>query len=102
MFKRGRPALFLLAALIAGTAHAQTPPGRPGSGQVGDGPASCVAPPPDCVLYNDPRHKRCGSRGGPGCRKADGHCASWNDKVARDCRIPARAPKAAKPVAPSE
>ena len=101
MFLRGRPALVLLAALIAGTAQAQTP-GKPGSGQAGDGPASCVAAPPDCVLYNDPRHARCGSRGGPGCRKADGHCASWNDRVARDCRIPARAGRAPQKITPSE
>ncbi len=89
----------LMLAMLNTTAAGQ---GRPGSGQPGDGPASCVAAPPDCVLYNDPRHARCGSRGGPGCRKADGHCASWNDRVARDCRIPARAARPPQKVTPSE
>lgn len=90
--------LLVLLVLAAAPALAQSP----GRGAAGDGPASCVAAPPDCVLYNDPIHRGCGTRGGPGCRKANGHCASWNEKVARDCRIPARAAKAPSKVAPSE
>lgn len=91
------PAVLLLLAFAA-QAVAQ-PAARPGGGAAGDGPKSCIAAPPDCVLYNDPIHHGCGTRGGPGCRKTNGHCASWNDKVARDCRVPIRA---SKPMAPSE
>ena len=90
--------VLLLAAIPA---LAQTT-GRPGSGVPGDGPASCIAAPPNCAVYNDPIHRGCGTRGGPGCRKANGHCASWNDKVAQDCRIPTRAAKTPAKVAPSE
>jgi hypothetical protein len=46
-----------------------------------------------CLLYPDftpPRGDRecrgCGCRGGPGCRKADGRCAAWRDRVVPDCR----------------
>ncbi|MBC7637739.1 MAG: hypothetical protein H7251_19305 [Acetobacteraceae bacterium] len=91
-----RAVLLLLA--FATQAVAQ-PAARPGGGAAGDGPTSCISAPPDCVVYDDPIHRGCGTRGGPGCRKANGHCASWNDKVARDCRVPTRA---AKPVAPNE
>ncbi len=92
-----RALFFLLLAALPALAQI-----RPGSGAAGDGPASCVAAPPDCVMYNDPVHRGCGTRGGPGCRKPNGHCASWNDKVARDCRVPARAVTRPSKVAPSE
>jgi hypothetical protein len=91
--------VIVVVLLAAIPALAQTT-GRPGSGAAGDGPASCVAGPSACVVYNDPIHRGCGTRGGPGCRKANGHCASWNDKVAQDCRIPTPAAKAPAKVAP--
>jgi hypothetical protein len=46
-----------------------------------------------CVRYpgftppgSGARCSGCGCRGGPGCRKADGSCASWRDRVVPDCR----------------
>ncbi len=61
----------------------------PGMGQKGEGPATCIKG-PDCATYDDPYHHGCGSRGGPGCRKDNGHCAAWRDGFARDCRIKPR------------
>ena len=92
--------VLLLILLLPMSALAQTA-AKPGAGEAGDGPATCVAPPPDCVLYNNPNHRNCGTRGGPGCRKPNGHCAGWADHVARDCRVPSRR-ATPKPVTPSE
>ena len=83
-------AAILLAAalcLLPAVARAADPPyPAPGMGHPGDGPAACVIA-PRCVMYDDPRHHGCGSRGGPGCRKDNGHCAAWRDGFAPDCRV---------------
>ena len=66
----------------AGTAASDPAAGlaypAPGMGNKGDGPAACIQGPP-CVDYDDPYHRGCGTRGGPGCRKDNGHCAAWRD-----------------------
>lgn len=85
---------FCLLAIVclswAAAALAQAPQlATPGMGEAGAGPASCVRG-EVCVLYDDPVHRGCGSRGGPGCRKSDGRCAAWRDGFLRDCRITPR------------
>jgi hypothetical protein len=62
-------------------------------GHAGDGPQACLITPPagaNCTLYDDPRHKGCGSRGGPGCRKENGRCAAWHEHFVPDCRMQSR------------
>ncbi|MGX9962347.1 hypothetical protein ACVFYP_03435 [Roseomonas sp. F4] len=39
-----------------------------------------------CLTYTHPNHANCGTRGGPGCRKANGSCAAWRDGYAPSCR----------------
>jgi hypothetical protein len=77
-----------LATPIAARAAASSYP-APGMGQPGEGPSACIKG-PDCAEYDDPYHHGCGSRGGPGCRKDNGHCAAWREGFARDCRITPR------------
>jgi hypothetical protein len=79
----------LLPALPGGAQAPASSYPAPGMGHAGDGPATCIKA-PDCANYDDPYHHGCGSRGGPGCRKADGRCAAWRDGFARDCRIAPR------------
>jgi hypothetical protein len=81
--------LVLLLLLPSGARAADSTYAAPGMGHPGDGPAACIKG-PDCALYDDPIHHGCGSRGGPGCRKANGHCAAWRDGFAHDCRITPR------------
>jgi hypothetical protein len=84
----------VLLCLLAGAAFpalAQSGP-WPGMGDAGDGPLACLAAPPagqSCVFYDDPTHHGCGRRGGPGCRKENGRCAAWRERVVPDCRVQA-------------
>jgi hypothetical protein len=78
------PLAMPLGAQAAGSSYP-----APGMGHTGEGPATCIAG-PDCADYDDPYHHGCGSRGGPGCRKANGHCAAWRDGFAPDCRAKLR------------
>jgi hypothetical protein len=48
---------------------------------------ACVASSAACLDYRHPNHANCGTRGGPGCRKADGRCAAWRDGFTPHCRI---------------
>lgn len=87
--RRARLVALLLAVPLARPLQAQAAGSSfsaPGMGNKGDGPAACIQG-PDCADYDDPYHHGCGSRGGPGCRKDNGHCAAWRDGFARDCRI---------------
>ena len=92
----------ILLCLLAGAAFpalAQTG-SLPGMGQAGDGPAACLAASATaktCVFYDDPRHHGCGSRGGPGCRKANGRCAGWREHLVPDCRMQTGAHAAPSP-----
>jgi hypothetical protein len=82
-------ALATALALPAGAQPAGADYPAPGMGHKGEGPATCIVG-PDCANYDDPYHHGCGSRGGPGCRKANGHCAAWRDGFAPDCRAKPR------------
>jgi len=81
--------LALSLAMPPGAQAADSAYPAPGMGHHGEGPATCIKG-VDCADYDDPYHHGCGTRGGPGCRKDNGHCASWRDGVARDCRITPR------------
>jgi hypothetical protein len=72
--------LHLLAALllIAAPDAAQTPST--------DSPV-CTREPACCLTYRHPNHRTCGSRSGPGCRRADGRCAYWKDGYTPDCGL---------------
>jgi hypothetical protein len=73
-----------LAAQAVGSAFP-----APGMGNKADGTAARIKG-PDCADYDDPYHHGCGSRGRPGCRKDNGHCAAWCDGFALDGRITPR------------
>ncbi len=46
---------------------------------------ACEATGATCLVYQHPNHRNCGTRGGPGCRKANGQCAAWRDGYVPDC-----------------
>lgn len=74
--------LVLLPLGAGARESARLSPYSPGSA----GPAVCTVAPTSCLNYDDAFHRNCGSRGGPGCRKAGGQCAAWRDGFTPDCR----------------
>ncbi|WP_439596891.1 hypothetical protein [Falsiroseomonas sp.] len=72
------PCLLLAGLLAAGPALGQAAAPRT------DAPA-CQSVAAPCLHYTHPNHRNCGTRGGPGCRKAKGSCAAWRDGYTPSC-----------------
>jgi hypothetical protein len=77
----GRAALALSALLAVATCALMRGQDRPASA-----PAIAYGPPSPPYHGTEARNGGCGSRGGPGYRAGDGHCASWREKRERHRR----------------